>query len=46
LYDDTDLQTIGYSFRRAGNVENKPKLKLSPQMEKLLRQNPQKHVSD
>lgn len=37
LYDDEDLQSIGYAFRRATKGENKVKLKFSQEFEERLR---------
>lgn len=37
LYDDTDLQSIGYAFRKAGRKEQTVKLKLSPQIQELMK---------
>lgn len=39
LYNDADLQSIGYAFRKAGRKNKSAKLKLSPQMQELLSDN-------
>jgi hypothetical protein len=36
LYDDTDLQSIGYAFRKANKKDTKTKLKFSSQIQELL----------
>lgn len=42
LYDDTDLQSIGYAFRKASRKDAKSKLKFSSQIQELLN----KHSED
>ena len=36
LYDDTDLQSIGYAFRKASRKDAKSKLKFSSQIQELF----------
>lgn len=37
LYDETELQSIGYAFRRAGSDESNVKLQFSPEFAKRLK---------